>query len=46
MLTRIGDFAQQERMTSLLLNTQTRTRLSQAQVGTGRVDRSLPGFVA
>jgi flagellar hook-associated protein 3 FlgL len=37
MLNRIGDFAQSERMTSLLLQTQTRTRLTQAQVSTGKV---------
>lgn len=37
MLNRIGDFAQADRMTSLLLQTQTRTRLTQAQVSTGKV---------
>jgi len=37
MLNRIGDFAQQDRMTSLLLQTQTRSRLTQAQVSTGKV---------
>ncbi len=37
MLSRIGDFAQSERMTSLLLQTQTRTRLTQAQISTGKV---------
>jgi len=37
MLNRIGDFAQTDRMTSLLLQTQTRTRLTQAQVSTGKV---------
>lgn len=37
MLSRIGDFAQSERMTATLLQTQTRTRLTQAQIGTGKV---------
>lgn len=37
MLTRIGDAAQTERMTSLLLQTQTRSRLSQAQISTGKM---------
>ncbi len=37
MLSRIGDFAQSERMTATLLQTQTRTRLSQAQISTGKV---------
>lgn len=37
MLNRIGDFAQSDRMTSLLLQTQTRTRLTQAQISTGKV---------
>ena len=37
MLNRIGDFAQHERMTSLLLQTQARSRMSQAQIGTGKV---------
>lgn len=37
MLNRIGDFAQTERMTSLLMQTQTRTRLSQAQISSGKV---------
>lgn len=37
MLNRIGDFAQADRMTSLLLQTQTRTRLTQAQISTGKV---------
>lgn len=37
MLNRIGDFAQTDRMTSLLLQTQTRTRLTQAQISTGKV---------
>ncbi len=37
MMNRIGDFAQQDRMTSLLLQTQTRSRLTQAQVSTGKV---------
>ena len=37
MLNRIGDFAQSERMTSELLQTQTRTRLAQAQISSGKV---------
>lgn len=37
MLTRIGDFAQSERMTSQLLQTQTRTRLAQAQISSGKI---------
>lgn len=37
MLTRIGDFAQSERMTSELLQTQTRTRVAQAQISSGKV---------
>ena len=37
MLNRIGDFAQSERMTSELLQTQTRTRLTQAQISSGKV---------
>ena len=37
MLTRIGDFAQSERMTSDLLQTQTRTRIAQAQISSGKV---------
>jgi len=37
MLNRIGDFAQSERMTSQLLQTQTRTRIAQAQIGSGKL---------
>jgi flagellar hook-associated protein 3 FlgL len=37
MLNRIGDFAQHERMTSLLLQTQARSRMSQVQISTGKV---------
>lgn len=37
MLNRIGDFAQSERMTSELLQTQTRTRVAQAQISSGKV---------
>ena len=37
MFTRIGDFAQSERMTSQLLQTQTRTRVAQAQIGSGKL---------
>lgn len=37
MMTRIGDAAQSDHMTSLLLQTQTRTRLTQAQISTGKV---------
>ena len=37
MLNRIGDFAQSERLSALLTQTQTRTRLAQAQIGTGKV---------
>ena len=37
MLTRVGDFAQHERMTQLLLDAQTRARATQVQIGTGKV---------
>ena len=37
MLTRVGDFAQHQRMTQLLLDAQTRARETQAQIGTGKV---------
>lgn len=37
MLTRVGDFAQHQRMTQLMLDAQTRTREAQAQIGTGKV---------
>jgi hypothetical protein len=37
MLTRVGDFAQHERMTQLLLDAQTRARDAQVQIGTGKV---------
>ncbi len=37
MYDRIGDFAQSERMTSQLLQAQTRTRIAQAQIGSGKV---------
>ena len=36
MLTRVGDFAQHQRMTQLLLDAQTRAR-AQVQIGTGKV---------
>lgn len=36
MLNRIGDFAQSERMTSQLLLTQTRTRIAQGQISSGK----------
>lgn len=36
-MNRIGDFAQSERMTSQLLQTQTQTRIAQAQIGSGKV---------
>ncbi len=42
--SRIGDFAQQERMSSLLLQTQTRTRTSQIQIGTGKVAEQFQGI--
>ena len=42
--TRIGDFAQQERMSSLLLQTQTRTRTSQIQLSTGKVAEHFQGL--
>jgi flagellar hook-associated protein 3 FlgL len=37
MLTRVGDFAQHQRMTQLLLDAQTRARATQVQIGTGKV---------
>ena len=37
MLTRIGDFAQHNRTTQLLLDAQTRTREAQIQISTGKV---------
>jgi flagellar hook-associated protein 3 FlgL len=37
MLTRVGDFAQHQRMTQLLLDAQTRAREAQVQIGTGKV---------
>ncbi len=37
MFNRIGDFAQSERLTSQLLQTQTRSRIAQAQIGSGKV---------
>jgi hypothetical protein len=37
MLTRVGDFAQHQRMTQLLLDAQTRARDAQVQIGTGKV---------
>jgi flagellar hook-associated protein 3 FlgL len=37
MLTRVGDFAQAQRMTQLLLDAQTRAREAQVQIGTGKV---------
>lgn len=37
MLTRVGDFAQHQRMTQLLLDAQTRARETQAQIGSGKV---------
>lgn len=36
MYNRIGDFAQSELMTSQLLQTQTRTRIAQGQIGSGK----------
>ncbi|MDH3664512.1 MAG: flagellin [Alphaproteobacteria bacterium] len=37
MLNRIGDFAQSQRITAELLQTQTRTRIAQAQISSGKV---------
>lgn len=37
MFDRIGDFAQSKRMTSELMQTQTRTRVAQAQISSGKV---------
>jgi flagellar hook-associated protein 3 FlgL len=37
MLTRVGDFAQHQRVTQLLLDAQTRARETQIQIGTGKV---------
>jgi flagellar hook-associated protein 3 FlgL len=37
MLTRVGDFAQHQRMAQLLLDAQTRAREAQVQIGTGQV---------
>lgn len=37
MFDRIGDFAQSARMTTNLLQTQTRTRMTQAQISSGKV---------
>lgn len=37
MLTRVGDLAQHQRMTQLLLQAQTRARETQAQIGSGKV---------
>ena len=37
MFERIGDFAQSQRMTSEMLQTQTRTRIAQAQISSGKV---------
>jgi flagellar hook-associated protein 3 FlgL len=37
MLTRVGDFAQHQRITQLLLDAQTRAREAQIQIGTGKV---------
>jgi flagellar hook-associated protein 3 FlgL len=37
MLTRVGDFAQHQRMTQLLLDAQNRARATQVQIGTGKV---------
>ncbi len=42
--TRIADFAQQERMSSLILQTQTQARLTQAQIGTGKVAEQFSGL--
>ena len=36
MLTRVGDLAQHQRMTQLLLDAQTRAREAQVQIGTGK----------
>ncbi|NJO37516.1 MAG: hypothetical protein HC871_07725 [Rhizobiales bacterium] len=35
-INRIGDFAQSERMTMQMLQTQTRTRIAQGQIGSGK----------
>ena len=37
MFNRIGDFAQSELMTSRLLQTQTRTRIAQGQISSGKI---------
>ena len=37
MINRIGDFAQADRMTSQLLQTQTRTRIAQTQISSGKL---------
>jgi flagellar hook-associated protein 3 FlgL len=37
MLTRVGDFAQHQRVTQLLLDAQTRARETQVQISTGKV---------
>lgn len=37
MTSRIGDFAQSERMTERMLMTQTRTRVAQAQISSGKL---------
>lgn len=42
MLTRVGDFAQHQRMTQLLLDAQTRARETQAQSVLDLVNAALP----
>ena len=44
MQTRIGDLAQADRMTSLLLQTQSRTRVTQAQISTGKTSDRFQGL--
>lgn len=44
MLTRIGDLAQSNHATQLLLEAQTRSRLTQIQISTGKVTRQFSGI--
>jgi flagellar hook-associated protein 3 FlgL len=44
MLTRIGDYAQNNRTTQLLLDAQTRTREAQIQISTGKVATRFRGL--
>jgi flagellar hook-associated protein 3 FlgL len=46
MTTRIGDFAQSNRISALLLETQTRSRVTQTQVGTGKIADRFMGLGA